>query len=150
MASPHPSPLPTAPKRLRRDSFDHDADIGIIGHGATIDDAFVAAAEAMFGVMVDLDRVRPVEAVPVSFEERDLELALVRWLNALIGEASARRLAFGRFTLEHRNGEWRGEARGEPWRPELDRGVEVKGATLTMLSVSQDETGWDARCVVDV
>jgi SHS2 domain-containing protein len=32
----------------------------------------------------------------------------------------------------------------------MERGVEVKGATLTMLSVKQVEAGWEARCVVDV
>ncbi|MDE2366260.1 MAG: archease, partial [Betaproteobacteria bacterium] len=32
----------------------------------------------------------------------------------------------------------------------LERGVEVKGATLTMLSVKQAGAIWEARCVVDV
>jgi SHS2 domain-containing protein len=45
---------------------------------------------------------------------------------------------------------WKVEARGEPWREELERGTEVKGATLTMLSVRHSESGWEARCVVDV
>jgi len=44
----------------------------------------------------------------------------------------------------------RGGASGEPWRPGLERGVEVKGATLTALVVKRDEKGWEARCVVDV
>jgi SHS2 domain-containing protein len=30
------------------------------------------------------------------------------------------------------------------------RGTEVKGATLTALSVRHDAQGWQARCVVDV
>jgi SHS2 domain-containing protein len=40
--------------------------------------------------------------------------------------------------------------RGEPWREAHARGTEVKGATLTALSVRRDEQGWQARCVVDV
>ena len=45
---------------------------------------------------------------------------------------------------------WRGGASGEPWRRDLERGTEVKGATLTMLEVKQERDGWRARCVVDV
>ena len=44
---------------------------------------------------------------------------------------------------------WRGGARASPGAG-LERGVEVKGATLTMLRVSEDVAGWEARCVVDV
>ncbi|MGZ5662035.1 MAG: archease, partial [Usitatibacter sp.] len=45
---------------------------------------------------------------------------------------------------------WLGEAWGEPWREGLERGTEVKGATLTMLSVKRAGGLWEARCVVDV
>jgi protein archease len=44
----------------------------------------------------------------------------------------------------------RGSAEGEPWRAGLERGVEVKGATLTGLEVKQRDGIWEARCVVDV
>jgi SHS2 domain-containing protein len=32
----------------------------------------------------------------------------------------------------------------------MERGTEVKGATLTMLSVRRADGGWEARCVIDV
>jgi SHS2 domain-containing protein len=86
----------------------------------------------------------------VDFEEADIELALVRWLNLLLGLSHEEGLIFGRFWLERDGVRWRGGAGGEPWRPELERGVEVKGATLTMLQVRQSKDGWEARCVVDV
>ena len=35
-------------------------------------------------------------------------------------------------------------------RAGMERGVDVKGATLTMLSVAPTDGGWEARCVVDV
>jgi SHS2 domain-containing protein len=134
----------------RHGAFEHDADVGIIGRGATVDDAFVAAAEATFAGMVDLAAVRPLEWIEVAFDEPDVELALVRWLNALLGEARARSLALGRFALRHDGEHWQGSAWGEPWRDDLDRGVEVKGATLTALAVRETPAGWDARCVIDV
>lgn len=130
--------------------FEHGADVGIIGRGATVEAAFEAAARATFAIMTQLERVRELDSVALDFEEADEELALVRWLNLLLGTARERGLAFGRFWLERDGVCWRGGAAGERWRPELERGVEVKGATLTMLSVRRSGEVWEARCVVDV
>jgi SHS2 domain-containing protein len=130
--------------------FEHDADFGVVGRGGTIEEAFVGAAEATFGLMVDLAQVAPRESVTLEFEEADRELALVTWLNALLAQARDRGLVFGRFALARDGAHWRGSAAGEPWRPALERGTEVKGATLTMLSVRESDAGWEARCVVDV
>jgi SHS2 domain-containing protein len=132
------------------DYFEHEADVGIIGRGETVEAAFEAAAAAMFAIMVDLSMIRPETRVCFDFEEQDLEFALITWLNRLLAEARSSGMIFGRFALSRRGQQWSGEAWGEPWRPDLDRGVEVKGATLTMLSVRQTATGWEARCVVDV
>lgn len=130
--------------------FDHDADVGIVGRGATLEEAFEAAARATFAIMTDIEAVREERSVPVEFEEADVELALVRWLNLLLALSHEEGLVFGRFWLERDGVRWRGGASGEPWRPELERGIEVKGATLTMLQVRQSGEGWEARCVVDV
>jgi SHS2 domain-containing protein len=130
--------------------FEHDADIGIVGRGATLEEAFEAAARALFAIMAPLEAVQPAESVPIEFEEADVELALVRWLNLLVSAARLRRLVFCRFWIERDGVIWRGGASGEPWRADLERGVEVKGATLTMLEVKEAEAGWEARCVVDV
>lgn len=130
--------------------FEHDADIGIIGRGATVEEAFEAAAVAMFGIMTEPAAVRREQTVQMEFEEADTELALVRWLNALLSAAREHGMVFAEFRLERDGVVWRGSARGENWREALERGVEVKGATLTMLSVIETAAGWEARCVVDV
>jgi len=121
--------------------FDHDADVGIIGRGPTVEAALEQAARATFAIMADLAAVRPVRSVEVSFEESDPDLALVTWLNGLIAQARIERLALGRFHLRREGDRWAGSAEGEPWRDDLERGVEVKGATLTMLSVRRDYGG---------
>jgi SHS2 domain-containing protein len=130
--------------------FEHDADIGVCGRGASIEGAFLSAARAMFSIQTDLDSIRPGERVDILFEESDVELALVRWLNALLGASRRRGLAFRDFGLAREGAHWRGWAAGERWRETFERGTEVKGATLTMLSVRRDAAGWEASCVVDV
>ena len=132
------------------DYFEHDADIGVIGCGSSVGQAFERAAAAMFAVMTDLAVVKRSVQVAFDFEEADLELALVIWLNRLLAEARARGLIFGHFQLRRDGDNWHGTAWGEPWRSDLERGVEVKGATLTMLSVREWEGQWEARCIVDV
>lgn len=134
----------------RRGYFDHDADVGVFGHGAGVEQALIAAAEATFDLMTDISLIRPLEPIDVEFEEADLEFALVIWLNALLAQAHERGLALGRFELQRHGTHWRGVAWGEPWREQMPRGVDVKGATLTALCVRATSDGWDARCVVDV
>lgn len=132
------------------DYFEHAADIGVTGRGATPEEAFEGAAEAMFAIMVDAAQVRPLVQFAFAFAEEDLELALVTWLNRLLSEARQRGLALGRFRLKRADGQWLGEAWGAPWDANMARGTEVKGATLTMLHVGQADGAWEARCVVDV
>ena len=130
--------------------FEHDADIGIIGRGTTVEEAFVSAARAMFAIQSELDSVQSIEGIEIDFEEGDLELALVRWLNALLAASRDHAMVPCEFGLAREGNHWLGWARGERWRGGLERGTEVKGATLTMLSVAQGAAGWEARCVVDV
>ena len=132
------------------DYFDHDADIGVVGRGATIEQAFEAAAEAMFAVMARPLSKDPSVAVHVAFIETDLELALVTWLNRLLAEARTLDLLLFWFHLERSGSRWHGTAWGCPWTQTGEHGVEVKGATMTALSVRPAADGVEVRCVVDV
>lgn len=130
--------------------FDHDADVGVIGRGSTLEHAFEDAARAMFAIMIDISALRPEIAVRFTFEETDVELALVTWLNLLLAHAREQQTVFSHFYLQRDGARWYCEASGQRWQREMERGVEVKGATLTMLAVEQTPKGWEARCVVDV
>jgi SHS2 domain-containing protein len=134
----------------RYDYFDHDADTGVIGRGETLEQAFAHAAEATFALMCDPMLVAMKERIDFEFFEDDRELALAIWLNQLLAQASARGLALARFELTRQHAHWRGTAWGEPWHAGLERGTQVKGATLTALQVIESANGWEARCVVDL
>lgn len=124
--------------------------MGVEGRGATVEEALVNAAAATFAIMCPPERIAPRAAVAFDFSEDDLELALVRWINLLLGHAREEGLALGRFALVRDGDRWHGEAWGEPWYAGLERGTEVKGATLTALAVRNEDGAWRARCVVDV
>jgi SHS2 domain-containing protein len=132
-------------------TFDHGADIGVLGEGPTLEQAFAGAARAMFSVIVDLSGVAPREAVEISCTASDPELLLVKWLNALLAEADLRAMAFCEFQVRFVDGGLVATARGEPLDPGRHaRGVEVKGATLTELEVARENGLWRAQTVVDV
>jgi SHS2 domain-containing protein len=133
------------------ETFDHEADIGIRGFGATIEEAFENAAVALYSVMVNVHRVRPKERRILEVSAPDSELLLVEWLNALLSQSDIERMVFSKFEVKINGTSLIGTAWGEM----LDRGrhqahVEVKGATYHMLSVQERDNGYVAQCVVDV
>jgi SHS2 domain-containing protein len=133
-------------------TFDHDADIGVVGEGDTLEEAFAAGARSLFSLVVDLNGVEAREAVPISCAASDPELLFVAWLNALLTEADLRGMVFCRFELGIADG-WRltGRAWGERFDPARHvPGVEVKGATLTELRLLCRPSGWRVQTVVDV
>jgi SHS2 domain-containing protein len=134
----------------RHGYFNHHADIGVIGRGLTLEEAFEAAAVSMFALMTDLSQVRREHSERIAFEEADIELALVRWLNLLLASAREQAMVFAEFRLERDGVVWRGSASGEAWCTALVRQDEVTAATLARLKVEQTEAGWEARCTVTV
>jgi SHS2 domain-containing protein len=131
--------------------FDHGADIGVRGYGASPAVAFEQAALAMTAVITDPASVALREVVPIRCEAGDEELLLASWLNALVYEMSVRRMLFGRFEAAIDGTRLRGRAHGEPVDVQRHHpAVEVKGATLTELRVAREGDGWLAQTVVDV
>jgi len=143
---------PSAHTENRWSHFAHGADIGVCGTGATKAAAFEQAALAMTAVITDPEGVESRTVVDVSCEAPDDGLLLADWLNALVYEMATRRMLFGRFQVRISGTRLHGRAWGEAVDVAKHQpAVEVKGATLTEMSVARDEIGnWVARCVVDV
>lgn len=137
---------------VRWEHFDHAADIGVRGFGATRAEAFEQAALALTAVVTDPRKVQPRETVPLACEAADDELLLAAWLNAIVTEMAVRRMLFSRFHVELDGMRLRGTATGElASRQRHEPAVEVKGATYTELRVAPvSGGGWMAQTVVDV
>ncbi|NOZ59494.1 MAG: archease [Euryarchaeota archaeon] len=138
---------------MNYETFDHEADIGVRGYGRTLEEAFENAARAMFSVMVDLEKVRPVKKFQVVAEAPDVETLLVEWLNQLLAIADLEGYLFSDFRVRISKDGTRleGYALGEPVdRERHEISVEVKGATYSMLEVGKEDGRYKAQCVVDV
>ena len=132
--------------------FEHGADIGVRGIGASKAAAFEQAALALTAVIAEPQSVQPRERVRIACEAASDELLLVRWLNALIFEMAVRRMLFSRFEVAFDATRLQASALGEPIDVQRHQpAVEVKGATCTLLRVAQEPNGqWIAQTVVDV
>ncbi|MDQ7250507.1 archease [Dongia sedimenti] len=131
--------------------FEHMADIGVRGFGATKAEAFGNAACALTAAVADLDAVRPLEAVRIECTAECDDLLLYEWLNALIFAMATRKMLFSRFAVRIDGKHLEASAEGEPIDAERHApAAEAKGATLTALRVAPDRDGWAAQCVVDV
>jgi SHS2 domain-containing protein len=132
--------------------FPHEADVGVRGLGATIEEAFEQAALALTSVISDPAAVIPRDMIQLACEAPDDELLLVDWLNALVYEMATRNMLFSRFEVQLEGKRLDAKVWGEPLDVARHRpAVEVKGATYTALKVArQPDGGWLAQCVVDV
>lgn len=140
-----------APRTTRWEHYEHGADIGVRGFGATKAEAFEQAGLALTAAVADLRTVGQFEVIALECEAPDDDLLLAEWLNALVYQMATRKLLFSRFAVKLDGTRLRAQAWGEPIDVERHHpAVEVKGATYTTLRVARHGEGWVAQTVVDV
>jgi SHS2 domain-containing protein len=131
------------------------SDLAFVARGAGPEQVFAAAAEALLAATVEEPTaVAEREEQRLSFEEPDLELLLLRFLNELVFLRDARglllhprRIRIDRGPAARLDAELWGE-RLDPARHRL--GTEVKAATAHGLRVAPAEAGWEACVTLDV
>lgn len=139
------------PSAAHWEHYEHAADIGVRGFGATKSEAFEQAALALTAVVTDPARVEPRTRIAIECEAPEDELLFAEWLNMLVYEMATRKMLFGRFEVRFEDTRLAGEAWGERIDPARHQpAVEVKGATYTTLRVARENGGWVAQTVVDV
>ena len=132
------------------------ADAAFEAWGDTVEELFVAAADATMNVMIeDLDTIRQEQEVTFDVENSDLDLLLFDFLNELVFYKDARRLLLRiesitisslpeMFSLH-------AVARGE--ETDFERhspSADVKAVTLHRLKVEETAEGWRGTVVLDI
>jgi SHS2 domain-containing protein len=79
--------------------IDHTADLGFKARGATLDDMFVNAAQALFRVIVSPESVLAKEERFVDVRASALDSLLISWLNELIYLFDVERLLLCHFKM---------------------------------------------------
>jgi SHS2 domain-containing protein len=132
------------------------ADLAFRAWGLTVEETFMAAAEATMHAMVeDVATIAPREQRTWSLHEAQLDLLLLQFLQELLFYKDAQRLLLRvyevQITAREQGFALQARAAGEP----LDSarhalGADVKGVTLHRLQVVQTPNGLEATVVLDV
>jgi SHS2 domain-containing protein len=132
------------------------ADIAFTAWGRTLEETFVAAADAVVHAMLeDLEALRLQEERTLHLEDDALDLLLFNTLQELIYYKDAEQLLLRlvRVHITETAGHYalHAEARGEQLDPTRHHlGVDVKAVTLHRFSLEPTDQGWKAFVILDV
>jgi SHS2 domain-containing protein len=124
--------------------FEHTADVGIRSTGIDVNEAFENAAEGMFSIITDLEKVEPVGQFKITSEAVDLEQLLVNWLSELLYLQTVSSVMFSKFgvNIEKTGEKWQleGLACGENYdESKHSFETEIKAVTHHILEVHINE-----------
>jgi len=141
---------------------DLTSDVMFEAYGKTLQQLFANAAEAMFSVICQLDKVEPKQAKPVTLEADSIESLIVAWLQELIGMVDTEEMFFSKFEVDsveeikdHAPGKsiWQAKAKvyGEPIKPEKGETV-VKAVTNYGFKFGKEKggKGYKVRVSLDI
>ena len=117
----------------------HTADVGIIAHGADMNEAFANAAKGLFSLITELDDVEEVMHRDIELTAPDQESLLVAWLNEFIYLFDAEQIIFKKFDITQLS-QTHLKARSYGYKVDSARHklkIGVKAATYHMLKVDE-------------
>lgn len=132
------------------------ADIAFEAWGESLEETFMASADATLNVMVEeLDTIRPLVTKEIRLENEALDLLLFDMLQELIYYKDAQRLLLRIKGLEIHKGEGDYFLRAVAVGEEIDPGrhplrLDVKAVTLHRFALVKDDRGWKATAILDV
>lgn len=133
------------------------ADMAFDAEGHSLPALFDAATQALIESLADPAGIVPTWRQAVDLEEPDIPTLLFEWLGHLVYLKDAHGVVFqgANLSIEQKPGQssWRlhADVIGAPVDPATQElRSDVKGVTKHLYAVTQDETGWKARVVLDV
>ena len=134
----------------RYEIFEHTADIGIIAHGLTLEEAFENAAKGMFSLISPKKIEKKEKKLIEVHREGDDEQLVVDFLSELLYIHDVENYVFGEFNVKI-NDVLTAEAWGEKYnREKHGYGIEIKAVTYHLLDIKKDEKGFHITVLFDI
>jgi SHS2 domain-containing protein len=131
--------------------IDHTADAGILVIAPTLEGLFETSALALAELITSVDSVSCRTVRQFQFEEDEVEVLLVSWLQELLYLLETEGLIFGRFQVNLRDSLLEASAWGEPFDPDVHTvKTEIKAVTYHQLEVVRTDRGWQAQVIFDI
>lgn len=136
----------------RFEIFEHTADVGVIGKGQTMAEAFENAAYGMFSIMTELDRYRSTKQQSITVIGTDDVTLLERFLSSLLLIFDADRLLPVQFEItEISMGRLTCWVSTRPIGDDIEwLGPEIKAVTFHQMAVESKGSEWTAKALFDV
>jgi len=132
---------------------DLTSDVMFEAYGETLEEVLENAALAMFSVVCDTKRVRPLKSMKVKVSSTDEKSLLYDWLSTLLTDSEIQELFLSQFDIHkiERNDELHlyATASGEDISPEKGETV-VKGVTYYGLALEKTKSGYRAQVALDI
>lgn len=132
------------------------ADVAFEAWGGSVEEVFIAAADATMNVMVeDLGTIGRALELTIQLEHDQLDLLLFSFLNELIFLKDARQLLLRVESLSIKTADSKSSLKGVVYGEGLDPqkhplSVDVKAVTLHRFSLQQTDAGWEAFVILDI
>lgn len=119
-------------------------------YGKDKKELFENAAEALFSVICEIKKVKPVKKIKIKIKGKDLKDLLYNWLQELIGIVDIEEMFFSKFQIKKINDkELEAEIIGETTSKEKS-GTVVKAVTYYSFNLEKTEKGYKARVSIDI
>ncbi len=123
--------------------IEHTADVAVKAYGATLEEAFAVAAEAMFDIMTDESPIERKQKVELEVESMDIEGLLVNFLSKLIVLHEVDQLVLKDFVVAFTG---KASLKADAWGEKFTQarhggGLHVKGVSYHMMEVVEGQRG---------
>lgn len=137
---------------LKYELIPHTADLGIRVTGKDLKDLFQKAGWALFDIMTDIKKIRPLEKETISVRADNLDELMNYWLTSLLQQFTLKNRLLSDFRMAHiSDTSLEAIIQGEPFDPTRHEIIkEIKAITFHNLSVKQLANGWQAEVIFDV
>lgn len=131
----------------------HTADAMIEAYGKTIEDVFSNSAEAMFNILVDINKIKQEQKIEFSVKANSYEKLLYDFLTELLFYLDTEFLLFSKFKLiikqQDQDYILNCIAFGDIASKYETKG-DIKSITYNEMSISKNKEGFVIRFVVDI
>jgi len=129
---------------------DLTSDVMFEAYGSDLKEVFTNAAEAMFSMICQADKIVPKKAVKLEARADSAKELMIAWLQGLIAAVDTEEMFFSRFEiLEISEKHIKAKAYGEPITPEKGETV-VKAVTYYKYKFEKTDKGYIARVSLDI
>ena len=131
---------------------DLTSDVMFEAYGQDLKEVFENAAEALFNVICQIDKIEPKQEIEITVNGRNSEDLMFNWLQELILIVDTENMFFSKFEIKEikEDGTYlKAVCYGEPASPEKG-GTLVKAVTYYKFKLEKTKGGYKVRVALDI